>query len=107
MDTVKFKTTRAQRIKLAKTYEAHLQRQKELLAEYAASCRYHGRPVPAELGEVLGIVEQRIRNFRQLKKVITETTSGIGVRPIIDRFLNESREEAAVIAAFLERNHAA
>jgi hypothetical protein len=107
VDTMKIKTSLAARRKLAKQYEQKLERQKELLAEYAASCRYHGRPVPPDLGEVLGVVEQRIRNFQQLKKILLETTSGIGVQPIIDRFLKESAEESAVVATFLKRNRAA
>ena len=94
-------------LEILKQLEAKYNRQKELLAEYAASCRYHGRPVPPDLGEVLGIVESRIRNFQQLKKVITETTSGIGLGSLVERFMTESAAESVVIAAFLKRNRAA
>lgn len=97
----------AHRQRLIKQLEANYAHQKELLAEYAASCRYHERPVPPDLGEVLGIVESRIRNLQQFKKVFTGTTSGIGLKPIVDRFMKESAEEAAIVAAFLERTRAA
>ena len=102
-----WKASLATRRRLIKQLEEKYAKQKELLAEYAASCRYHGRPVPPELGEVLGIVESRIRNLEQFKKVVTETTSGIGLGPIVARFMEESKEESAIITAFLERNRAA
>jgi hypothetical protein len=102
-----WKASLATRRRLVKQLEEKYARQKELLAEYAASCRYHGKPVPPELGEVLGIVESRIRNLQQFKRVVTETTSGIGLGPIVEKFMNESAEESAIIAAFLERNRAA
>lgn len=103
---MKFKTSLAARRRLARDYEAKLQRQKELLAEYAAACRYHNRPVPPELGEVLGVVENRIRQFRQVKQILLETTAGIGVEPIVKRFMEDHREDSAIIQRFLERGAA-
>jgi len=58
----------------------------------AAAYRHEGRPVPPELGEALGAVEYRRRAFQQIKTVIEEGQSGIGVKPLVERFLEDVKK---------------
>lgn len=71
--------------------EKSFQKQVELLAEMAAAYVAEGKPVPPEVGEALGEVEHRRREFQNIKKIYTEHTSGIGVKPIVQRFLERTK----------------
>lgn len=71
--------------------EKSFQKQIDLILELAASYVAHGKPVPPEVGEALGEVERRRREFKRVKQIYVESTSGIGVKPIIQRFLENTK----------------
>jgi hypothetical protein len=94
--------TPTQRAHLARKLEACFQRQVELLAELAAAYTYEGRPVPPEVGEALGAVEHRRRAFKQIKEVLTGTSSGIGVKSLVERFQKDIVRHHETIQRLLE-----
>lgn len=104
---LRFKMPIIERRKLVRHLEVCYTRQKELLAEYAAACRYHDKPVPPTLGEVLGVVEGRIRNLQQLKPILLEGTSGPGVQSIIEDFMDDHDKDTEVVTSFLRGNEEA
>lgn len=93
----------AKRRKLARELEAKHKRQLELIAEMAAAYHAEGKEVPPELATALGAVEHRRRAFQQVKSVLLETTSGIGVDKVVRRFLDSIQEDNAKIMALINR----
>jgi hypothetical protein len=91
----------AKRRKLARALEAKFQSQLRLLVEMAAAYHHEGRPVPPEVGEAIGAVEHRRRAFEQVQKVLLETSSGIGIRPFVERFLADIDRDAKAVARLL------
>lgn len=93
---------RLKREKLARQLEMNFQRQLDLLAEMAAAYRHEGKPVPAQVGEAIGAVEYRRRCFWQVKQVLLESSSGIGVKKIVEHFLDEIKPHTETIQKLLE-----
>ena len=91
----------AKRRQMMRKLEESFQRQLELLAEMAAAYHHEGKAVPPEVGEALGAVEHRRRAFKQIKTIFIEANSGIGVKPIIERFLADVDRDAKAVAALL------
>lgn len=82
--------------------EKSFQKQVELLAEMAAAYVAEGKPVPPEVGQALGEVEHRRREFKQVKQIYVEQTSGIGVKPIIQKFLERTQGAGEAMKRLLE-----
>jgi len=91
----------AQRRDLARRLEKNFNRQIELLTEMAAAYHHEGNPVPPEVGEALGAVEHRRKAFEQVQKVWLETSSGIGTKAFVERFLADIEKDAAAVKALL------
>ena len=86
----------------ARALEQKFQKQIELITEMAAAYVAHGKPVPQELGEALGEVEKRRREFQQVKQIYVEQNSGIGVKPIIQKFLERTQGAGEAVKRLLE-----
>lgn len=87
---------------LVRQLERNFQQQLKLLAEMAAAYRHAGKLVPPQVGEAIGAAEYRRRCFTQVKRVLLESSSGIGVKKIVERFLDEIKPHSAAIQALLE-----
>jgi hypothetical protein len=105
MDAVKLKMPRHKRIKLARQLEEKFQLQLRLLAEMAAAYHHQDRSVPPEVGEAIGAVEHRRRAFEQIQKLLLETSTGLGLRKPIERFLADIDKDAEAIQALLALRH--
>jgi hypothetical protein len=93
---------RLKREKLARELEMKFKLELELLTEMAAAYRQEGKPVPAQVGEAIGAVAYRQRCFQQVKRVLLESSSGIGTKKIVERFLDEIKPHTETIQRLLE-----
>lgn len=101
------RNTALRRRQLARDLEKKHRRQLELLAEMAAVYHAEGKEPPKEIaaaiGAAIGAVEHRRRAFLQVKKVLIEQTSGIGVKKIVERFFEDIKDDNATIMAALSK----
>lgn len=91
----------AKRRLLARKLEEKFDSQIRLLVELAAAHHHRNEPVPPEVGEAIGAVEHRRRAFAQFQTVWLQTSSGIGTRSFVERFLADIDRDAEAIARLL------
>jgi len=88
----------------ARKLDHNFQKQIDLMVELATAYVAHGKPVPPEVGEALGELGVRQREWARVKQIYIEQTSGIGVKEIIRKFL-EKGHKATKVLELLARLH--
>lgn len=76
----------------ARKLDQNFQRQIDLMVELATAYVAMGKPVPPEVGEALGELGVRQREWALVRKIYVEQTSGIGVKEIVRRFLEKGQK---------------
>ncbi len=76
----------------ARKLDKNFQQQIDLLVELATAYVATGKPVPPEVGEALGELGVRQREWDRVKQIYIESTSGIGVKEIVQRFLEKGQK---------------
>lgn len=82
----------SKRAETARKLDLNFQHQIELMVELATAYVATGKPVPPEVGEALGELGVRQREWEQVRKIYVEQNSGIGVKEIVQRFLEKGQK---------------